>query len=464
LLGLCILLALGFIFIHYFQKDELEHIHTTWKMSNGARPFLDFFQHHHPVIWYQSLPIVEIFGASPVTLFAFRFIQFLFLTGILIGTYQIALLATGSRETGYLALLLLLTFKIFIETGLEIRPDVQQVFFCIYGFYFFLKFLQNERGKFLVYSGVSIAIGFLYLQKTLFFLFPMGVVILYLTAFRRLRLRNALIFSLSFAVPVFFFLLYHFLSGQWGEYVLYNWIINLYKTPVEHSWNYYSHMLIWNPFFLILMIPGMLYLAIRYRRIPLPVKLAFFTGAVIFFIAFANPRAWKQYYLPAFPLIAVFLAYMLEDWLAHTAEYKRLLLCLFLVFSALPVFLVEKYFPGENQGLFDAIREQRENVSEYAFDENIVHNLFREDLHYFWYSTHQGRMYDAYLKVVADPRCAWALKKARYDDFDLCRLVEKYKPTMVHRLPDSDHDIEDCDAEKENYTEIAPGTFKRNRD
>ncbi len=460
LLGLCAVLILGFAFAHIFQKDELEHIHTAWKMREGARPYADFFQHHHPLLWYQSLPVVKFFGATLSTLFALRFIQFLFLLGILWGAYKTALLATGSRETGYLALLLLMTFKIFIETGVEVRPDVGQAFFCTFALYFFLKYQSEGREKYLVFSAMAAAVGFFYLQKALFFLFPLGAVFLYLIAAGRLRWRSAWVFSAAFLIPSGLFLLYHALTGQWKEYVLFNWIINFYKTPVTNSWIYYAKELVWNPFFIALLLPGLLYLPIRHRRIPLAVKISFFTGLVIFFIAFMNPRAWKQYYFPAFPFLAVYLAYMLNDCLAKMEGNKKLLVYLLLVFSAVPIFMEDFCYPGENKYLFDLVRAQRENTSEYAFDEDIRLNLFREDMHFFWYGTQRGKMYDAYLSTIEDEKNAWAVKE-RYDTFDLCLLIGRYRPLMVNQTPISDHQIGNCETETGKYEALGHGLYRR---
>ena len=44
--------------------DTLEHVHTAWLVSHGKIPYVDFFQHHNPLIWYVGAPFVRTFEYS----------------------------------------------------------------------------------------------------------------------------------------------------------------------------------------------------------------------------------------------------------------------------------------------------------------------------------------------------------------------------------------------------------------
>ena len=33
-----------------FDRDEIETIHSAWKMTAGETLYVDFFQHHHPLL------------------------------------------------------------------------------------------------------------------------------------------------------------------------------------------------------------------------------------------------------------------------------------------------------------------------------------------------------------------------------------------------------------------------------
>ena len=44
--------------------DTLEHVHTSWMVYRGKIPYVDFFQHHNPLIWYVGAPFVGMYEFS----------------------------------------------------------------------------------------------------------------------------------------------------------------------------------------------------------------------------------------------------------------------------------------------------------------------------------------------------------------------------------------------------------------
>jgi hypothetical protein len=68
---------------------------------------------------------------------------------------------------------------------------------------------------------------------------------------------------------------------------------------------------------------------------------------------------------------------------------------------------------------------------EKVYDGNSEFNLFRPDLHYFWYSLRETRGLGTYNRVTA----------GRYKDFDPCRLVREQAPRFVS---DYKLDVEAC--------------------
>jgi hypothetical protein len=56
----------------YFDYDEFEHLYTTWRIQNGARPFYDFFEVHPPFLWYPLSLLLRAFGPTSVPFFALR--------------------------------------------------------------------------------------------------------------------------------------------------------------------------------------------------------------------------------------------------------------------------------------------------------------------------------------------------------------------------------------------------------
>ena len=56
-----IFIAYGFIYSGFQIVDEFEHLHASWLIFEGKLPYRDFLEHHNPLLWYISAPIVGLF-------------------------------------------------------------------------------------------------------------------------------------------------------------------------------------------------------------------------------------------------------------------------------------------------------------------------------------------------------------------------------------------------------------------
>ena len=57
-------LTLVLSIFRFLNDDEVEHVHSAWHVLNGALPYVDFFEHHHPLLWYVLAPVLAITGES----------------------------------------------------------------------------------------------------------------------------------------------------------------------------------------------------------------------------------------------------------------------------------------------------------------------------------------------------------------------------------------------------------------
>lgn len=151
--------------VERFNIDELEHIHTGWKIVQGYEIYVDFFQHHHPFLDYLLVPIIRIFGETTTTMFASRYLMLLMLAGILTVTYFLALRICKSAEIGIISLILTLTVVSFFKSSIQIRPDVPQALTGLLSIYFLYVFYDKKTLISLVASAVFLAVSFLFLQK-----------------------------------------------------------------------------------------------------------------------------------------------------------------------------------------------------------------------------------------------------------------------------------------------------------
>ena len=76
LVGALLALSLTLLFFmsvnRFFDHDEFEAMHTTWKMYQGQDIYTDFIQHHHPFMYYTLLPLYALFGSTTDVLIAAR--------------------------------------------------------------------------------------------------------------------------------------------------------------------------------------------------------------------------------------------------------------------------------------------------------------------------------------------------------------------------------------------------------
>lgn len=119
---LVVLARLWLVFHRLYDPDELEHLHAGFCVWQGMVPYRDFFEQHGPVLWYLSLPLFAIWGASLKVLFAGRLIIWLIGAATIGLTWHLGNKLYG-RWAGPIAALLLLLLPAFQEKNIEWRPD-----------------------------------------------------------------------------------------------------------------------------------------------------------------------------------------------------------------------------------------------------------------------------------------------------------------------------------------------------
>jgi len=142
-LGYLIIFGILLVFIFYgsmfrgFLVDEYEVVHTAWKIAQGEKIYIDFFQHHHPFLYYSLVPIILITGDDVIVLMIARMIMFILLVGVAVSTYCIAKSVYKKKEIALLSTTFLLSTLPIINRAIEIRPDTPQVLFGLLSVLFF---------------------------------------------------------------------------------------------------------------------------------------------------------------------------------------------------------------------------------------------------------------------------------------------------------------------------------------
>ena len=76
--------------LSYFDRDEIEFVHTAWLIFKGKVIYKDFFQHHHPLGYYFIIPFFKLYGETTSLLSVLRAFYFIILMVVCFHTYLIS--------------------------------------------------------------------------------------------------------------------------------------------------------------------------------------------------------------------------------------------------------------------------------------------------------------------------------------------------------------------------------------
>ena len=212
--------------------DDVEHLHSAWLVSQGKVPYIDFFQHHNPLLWYIFAPLARFFAYDLILFDVVRVVSTLVMFITLLLTAQIIRrFICISTYAGLLGIAAVFPSYI-IMSGQDFRPDNYMVLFFMLGLYEFFAYLEQKRARQLVGSFASFFVAFLFMQKVIFLLLFVGLVVLWLLLKKQIVLKDfflALIIPAVGSILFFFWLLSH---DMLERYWLANYIFNLYIPDV----------------------------------------------------------------------------------------------------------------------------------------------------------------------------------------------------------------------------------------
>lgn len=452
ILGIFFLLSL-FSFIHrFFDHDEFEHIHSAWYIARGYVPYVDFFQPHHPLLWFLLAPFIRLFGESLILLYIGRMFMFGLMIGSVYLIYRITRLITASKEVGLVAAALLLSNVGFVQKGIEIRPDVPQVFFCLLSVYYLVHFFKQKKGsKDIILSGLFAAIAFLFLQKTLFLLLTYLPVFIYKLYKRELSLKNVAFFTLSFILPLLSLIAYLILNHSLPEYILTNW-----SVPARLIGSFSPHytivgLVIENLLFWFFLVYAVIAVIFKLEAVPAVHKragssqwgrifrlrktvnrelaLVIFTAVFSFLLTTLLVRLpHKQNYMLSIALCAVPAACCFK-FICFRQNYKKkgkIVLLTVTVFLPLIILTIMLSLPtqGEQVAKINYVLKNTTSA-DYVYDGDIDFNLFRKDLHYFWFGLRKNKELATYNKLTGNKK---------YGDYDIYDLILEKKPKFISEI------------------------------
>ena len=129
MIGALTLVIFVYALFRRLDNDEFECLHTAWKVLHNGTIFQDFFQHHHPFIYYLLAPLIKLFGPTTNIIYLARTLMFSMFLGMGYATYLLAKTITNrgiafDERIGLVSVLLLYSLPIFTVKAIEIRDFI----------------------------------------------------------------------------------------------------------------------------------------------------------------------------------------------------------------------------------------------------------------------------------------------------------------------------------------------------
>lgn len=221
----------AFVFSGFQVVDEFEHLHAAWLVSIGKVPYADFFEHHNPLLWYLSAPIVSAFYDNVSIFYVMRGISFLCSALTVWYIYRIAMFFE-SRAGAWLAVALTLCNIITVYNFSQFRPDNYMNLCFIIGVYYWFCYLRSNRTLDLIYSFLAFTFSALFLQKISLLLIGVEGIMLFLIYKKKMPLKAATLAALPAIGVMFLFIGFIYSQGALLEYIELN--INFNQAMVSY--------------------------------------------------------------------------------------------------------------------------------------------------------------------------------------------------------------------------------------
>ncbi len=407
------LVSIATVCFRWGEGDIAEHIQASFLVHQGMVPYRDFFEHHHPLLWYLFAPIVGMLERNIHVFGIVNYITFLFFVIGLVFLYKIVTEFLSGRTAALFSVLMLLVPEIFLYY-VYFKPD-NYMFTCILaGVYYLFCYIRDNKCRDLIFSYAGFWVAFLFCQKALCYFPLVAIWSVWLLYKREMKWRDfgaALIFPLVGAVSIVWCL---YSSGVWEAYYQMNFVFNremvdlFGEKRVGRAWDVANVM-----FCMAIFLGIALYKYMGgYFRFWVWMFATVFGWKVFYFA----PHVYYYYeaYIFAVPLTLTGLMKLAEKWK----------ILLFIVFVEIQCYLIYMGMCFYN----DIVYKYRKTINEYLWEHTnrcdyiLVGNgsilfLFYKTPEYYWFSPWRLSVVGAKIGLHG------------YDDYNA--LIQKYLPKFI---------------------------------
>lgn len=287
---LCILI-LKESFYKPLAQDEGVFLTITQEILKGQTPYLDFFDHKPPGIYFILLPVIFLFGKNILAIKIF-----LFFTN-LVSAYLVFLIANQFKKGAGLFASVIFLFVLMFYEGNYIIAEPFMTAFILGSFYFLNDFLKHGNNKKIWISGFLSGVAMLIKQVAVVNFFILGIFFLLKTK----KIKNFSIFLFSAFIIWIPIILWLYAKGAFNDALDQIIILNFTSYPSEPFLKVISSFFetfiktfpIW--FFSLIY-----FLNVKKNKNILPVIFLIFLPIPLFFV-----RHYSHYWIQIIPFVAV---------------------------------------------------------------------------------------------------------------------------------------------------------------
>lgn len=399
LLYLCLTFAVfTLVYLGFTQTiwpDDKEHLTASYFVYKGLVPYRDFFEHHHPLMWYLFAPLFYVISDWTYMYYVIRIFMLFIAFGSALYIYKIGRILGEDFNHSLYGGILWICFPVVYMTGINFRPDNLMVAVFLMGFFFFLRYIQEKRCVLLQVSFFCCFISLLFLQKALLLIFPLSLICLYFMIKKVISLKDviiALMYPLFLLITIVVVLLY---AGDWRDYWELNWLLN-FKIK---NWIMIDNDFLHIP---LLLVGAAIWGILKEKKLLFKIVCWFYLGLIFEFL-FYRPlyMHYLLIYYPFIAIIVVYLLYRLQNNLVKTVIYAVIIVG----FSCVSVQNIKSQ--QNNSLTIDLMKNVYETVEKNCSDgdlilgdnEGFVGDMHLSNLGYYWFSIgHMSRIYFNHFK------------------------------------------------------------------
>jgi len=417
------LYVLFFFFMVYYCPDHAEHLHASWLVWQGEVPYRDFFEHHHPLLWYIAAPMVALFYKNVMIFYVARLVNASVYAVMFWGLYKISRDFLKISKTAFImALMLYFLYPSFVSSFFEFAPDSFMFACFVWGLWFYFKFLESKQQKMLNICFILWMISFLFLQKVLLMLFIPCLYTFYLVIRKETSLKTVIkatiIPLMLFGLFLSYFIYHHALK----EFIMFNYDLNYWmcKLKGEARFPKFTSILMITVLLAVFCLYDFLKVRSRYRSI----FAVLFIGDFLFKMLTWAP--WVQYFV-----LTELCALLIISQEILSYKYKSVAYLLFTLVCCLQFVSIKKHTPKLTQidylNLQNYIMTNSHDRDDIIINLNSgIFNIYGKNPHYYWFGNSDIAPLAYYLYNYGDRS-------------DINTMIEYYKPIFVYKSKSTNH-------------------------